>query len=1361
MSDKIMNFNLNGAGVIEASAGTGKTYTITGLLCRLLLGLGTPDNKPVDFSKILVMTFTKAATNDLKRKIGERIRDLRSFMELLLKNSWGNQAEFNKSLSKDEKGRLSFEAGILHALWNIDDSETDFARCRDDENLKRLIASIRILRNVELNMDGMCISTIHSFCRQMLAKFVVDTGMSWQFSLTNDDDDLRKRALYEALRKSMIHNAAGHDDEYAKIYGKFLSNSNFTKLVKVFEGYKNTKEIRQIKRNSFDNEGVGVLHELLKRAFDIYEDLKLKEKTITNDDLLLKLRDALVIDEGDSESTVLRKRFLAKKIKNILPVAIIDEFQDTDPVQFEIVRCIYLSDDENDSVNNAVVSDASVLTDSCFWGFYIVGDPKQSIYSFRGADLYCYNEAKRIILSRYHSEDEKSEHKIELSVNYRSDVNVVKAVNCLFSGVIPKDDKCAGSVKEIPADDGNGEYATYDFYAGLCRKASDKSGSEITDCKENTVSGDELSFTNVGNSGKQKYLYLLKDESESGNVLEAACNFINVGLTEDDDYEDLVAEQCADKIVELLRFGRLGDADNLTRSNLDNFEKCRKLTLKDIAVLVNSKTEAKKITKSLRSRKVPVVFLSDRTKIYDTDEFRFVSLLMRSVINNSRQDYLRMLLASPVFGLTGREYADAVCNHHSDSEMSEVINDGQKQNADILVTMEFLNSVLVECNAKWSENGFMSMFTWFMNRFGVMDKIRKRTEGAKIITNLLHSAELALNLSSRIKDQNELVESFENLGNETDDEESGDDGKIRLTDDNDEIVRICTYHASKGLEYNIVLMPYSDTVCVNKCSSSIIRVRGFAENTVAEPGDSSEAVERERKKNGNENDASYYFVDNKDCDVWNVHRKDERLEKQRLWYVALTRACHALYLWFCEKQDEKQQKSSKDKKGTTTKKNKKSQNEKLFCLSRILFEKVFDNGEEKSLYDLYHSEYTDSPFFRFVDDYVGRNFDGNDDKKLVYSDKESGKHCKDEQDGVHQPPEAQTLEEDRINLKWKVFSYSSLVSGMGQVATDLLSGKENDNSDGADSATLEESEEYIKSEECRFTFSKGSRAGTFLHDVLEHLDFKNSYDEFVEKQADTPLHDFLKTDEVRNTELYRVLENKLRANGFSYEKKKVLELIGWFLEILSADLCVNGRDVSNSSGDVKVTALKDLNDVDCIKEMEFWLNVDDSFSIKDFNELVAEIDREGSENSLINTKDGDGEYGLALPEVTVEDINGLLTGFIDLIFKHDGRYYVADYKSNYINDRIGSYSDSEIKMNMVNHHYYIQYILYTLALHRYLKCHKPDYDYDTDVGGIAYLYLRGMKSADNGNAFRGYGIYGNRISSQYIEKLDALFAGTR
>ena len=117
------------------------------------------------------------------------------------------------------------------------------------------------------------------------------------------------------------------------------------------------------------------------------------------------------------------------------------------------------------------------------------------------------------------------------------------------------------------------------------------------------------------------------------------------------------------------------------------------------------------------------------------------------------------------------------------------------------------------------------------------------------------------------------------------------------------------------------------------------------------------------KKNENGDEASYYFVNKKDSTIWKLHQNDELLEKQRLWYVALTRACHALYLWFSDEQAEKGR-------------------EKVFCLSRILFDKVFDNGEEKSLYDLYHSEYTDSPFFRFVDDYFVRNPEDNEGKKI-------------------------------------------------------------------------------------------------------------------------------------------------------------------------------------------------------------------------------------------------------------------------------------------------------------------------------------------------------------------------------------------
>ena len=358
---------------------------------------------------------------------------------------------------------------------------------------------------------------------------------------------------------------------------------------------------------------------------------------------------------------------------------------------------------------------------------------------------------------------------------------------------------------------------------------------------------------------------------------------------------------------------------------------------------------------------------------------------------------------------------------------------------------------------------------------------------------------------------------------------------------------------------------------------------------------------------------------------------------------------------------------------------------------------------------------------------------------------------------------SKVLDADAINTRWKVFSYSSLVSGMGHAAmAGRFTGKDNDNSDQT-SDEERSAKKLNERKECRFAFPKGSRAGTFLHEVLEHLDFHAAYEDILTLRNGRTEEDFLKSDDAEKTIIYKVLENKLRANGFAADRKRILDLTGWFEEILAADLCIRENNTNDGQNYI---SLKDLDDGYCIKEMEFWLKVSNDFNISDFNRLVNEIDCRGSLHPLAGVSDFQEKSGekesetMHLPEVTVEDINGLLTGFIDLIFKADGRYYVADYKSNYINDDIADYDSSSIRANMINHHYYIQYILYTLALHRYLKLHMPDYDYDRDVGGIAYLYLRGMKapSSYEGKRYRGYGVFANRITSEYIEKLDALFS---
>ena len=89
-------------------------------------------------------------------------------------------------------------------------------------------------------------------------------------------------------------------------------------------------------------------------------------------------------------------------------------------------------------------------------------------------------------------------------------------------------------------------------------------------------------------------------------------------------------------------------------------------------------------------------------------------------------------------------------------------------------------------------------------------------------------------------------------------------------------------------------------------------------------------------------------------------------------------------------------------------------------------------------------------------------------------------------------------------------------------------------------------------------------------------------------------------------------------------------------------------------------------------------------------------------------------------------MTGMLKGFIDLVFYHDGKYYIADYKSNYLGDSHADYQPEALAQAMLEHRYDLQYQLYTLALHRYLRHRLPDYDYQTHFGGVYYLFLRGM-----------------------------------
>ena len=174
-----------------------------------------------------------------------------------------------------------------------------------------------------------------------------------------------------------------------------------------------------------------------------------------------------------------------------------------------------------------------------------------------------------------------------------------------------------------------------------------------------------------------------------------------------------------------------------------------------------------------------------------------------------------------------------------------------------------------------------------------------------------------------------------------------------------------------------------------------------------------------------------------------------------------------------------------------------------------------------------------------------------------------------------------------------------------------------------------------------------------------------------------------------------VVEKQLLACQIESEWQSVVE--NWMVNLLKAPL----TPLSISMSELDMTQ--------CLIEMEFMLPVNTLVTNK-LNEILLAQSR---------------DHFTPLTQAT---ISGMLKGFIDLIFCYDGRYYVLDYKSNYLGESGDDYNQDNMESVMSSHHYHLQYLLYTVALHRLLKSRIRNYDIHTHLGGSFYLFMRGMPS---------------------------------
>ena len=355
------DFDLSGVHLVAASAGTGKTYNIQNIYVRLVVESG------LRVEQIQVMTFTEAATKELR----DRIRRVLLAMSRFLAGDVNGMKE--EELARLEKLRACARARLPQG----GDGADALARSRVELAL--------------MEFDQAAISTIHGFCRRILARFAFETNSA--FATEFEDTklaDLRLRVRDWWRRERSAVDPAVRDQ---------LDLVTLQKDVGALAG----KADWQIDTTNAD-QPEGILLKTAKTLVEAYEAARPLRKTQTFDDLLHAVREALQHEARGPE--------LAKRLRTEFKAVLVDEFQDTDPVQYDIFRYVFLSDETASAV-------------------YFVGDPKQAIYSFRGGDIYTYKAAV--------TRPDVADRTFRLDRNFRSTPRLIDAVNALFKDVANDD----------------------------------------------------------------------------------------------------------------------------------------------------------------------------------------------------------------------------------------------------------------------------------------------------------------------------------------------------------------------------------------------------------------------------------------------------------------------------------------------------------------------------------------------------------------------------------------------------------------------------------------------------------------------------------------------------------------------------------------------------------------------------------------------------------------------------------------------------------------------------------------------------------------------------------------------------------
>lgn len=1188
-----LTFPLNGTSLIEASAGTGKTYTIVNLYLRLLLGRGC---QPHGIEQILVVTFTNAATAELKERIRSRLRQAYldffaghsrdAFIQSLIEQAQELDQDCQRlslaikqmdeaavftihGFSQKALTEHAFESGALYQQQFImDESEwlqlavedywrkhivTQSGLClqlilKNWSGPAKLLKHIQtfIYRDVQINPSvsfAKCNDLLEQYQQQVTVgkKWWLAQGIEQQLAKAklNGRAKLSKltflKEMTEFCQSSLLEppaNTLSWQEFSPEKIQKALKNGSEDISHLDFAVFERLAELQQACQNGIN---LWISEQSIQVVRDNLASHKSRLLMLSPDDLLQGLNRALTHKvEGKSP--------LAEKLASSYPVALIDEFQDTDPIQFESFKAIYANEQPNQEVK-------STSSDVCW---IMIGDPKQAIYGFRGADIYTYIGAKTWI---------DSTRQFTLATNWRSAPELVNGINQLFKS------SQRGFLFEqnIP------------FY-------SVDAGKTYSPLKVNGEKVSPLHFQHV--------------HATDGLAVKT------------NDAKQQLAMHSAEQIACWLNLSNQGLAEVNGNPVLAG----------DICVLVRDRNEASLIKQTLFNLNVDSVFLT-RQSVFETQVAQDLLRLLKALSQPNEEKLLKTALISELFSFTA-------------NQLDELFNDD--------VRWQSLLDLRFDWSQSWKKHGVMHAINRVLQHFSIeQNMVSEYADGHRRITDLQHLMELLQQQSLILVGESQLLHWFESAI--LNPEPNSESQQLRVESDAN-LVQIVTLHASKGLEFPLVFVPFS-------------------------------ASFRAQSQALFHNPSAQLEVDFLANDASLQQAEFERLaEDIRLFYVAVTRAVHYCYIGVWNTALGRSVKSSAFHQSALGNlllaQSPPSEAEQNRSISDQHIQHAIQGLASKA--DISYQAFTDCP----VSD-------------TAYQDKQLSLK--------------KDLTSAQLNRKvtrnWKLTSYSALSRQQVTQEHDVpVPGF--DEGHQLDQQALVQIEEVEQKETTPFSFEKGANAGSFLHELLENIDFQ---------QPD---------------QLTEVIQQK--SIKFGIDPSNHLMLNDWIRSVLSTNISKQTDSPLSLSG----LAARQIK-----VEMEFHMPLK-KVHVAAFNQIINQFEQQQTR------------------EYQFETLHGMLKGFIDLTFEFNGQFYVADYKSNYLGDTLQSYSHSMMEQAMTEHDYHLQGILYSLALHRWLKNVLPVYDYDKHVGGAYYLFLRGM---DDSNP--GYGVYHFKVDKTLITALDLLFSG--